>query len=301
MPYLFTCPHCSAKTQVEDRYSGQSGECFACGAKIDIPDFAGTGETATSRPGRRPLGSIVAASIVLVLLASLVFAVIQFGGASVARLASVRIQRSSINKLESIAKAMNAYAADYGTYPPAVLTNAGGVPMHSWRVLLLPYLGEKDHFAMFDLSKPWNHPVNLEAAYTMPDVYLHPADDSAVLDRSGYYLITGTGTLFPARGPMSPDQITDKPGQTILVVAGAPPTNRSIGGWTEPYDYDFSKMQGIVNGARGTEPGGFVDEGVTIVTADGRGHFLPNSLTPATFNALVTPRGNEPLADDTLD
>ncbi|MEO1526851.1 MAG: hypothetical protein AAFX06_15550, partial [Planctomycetota bacterium] len=62
MPHLYTCPHCNAKTLVEDRYSGQSGECFECGAAIQIPQFAAqaTNATYSAHPGaaKRPFGVI---------------------------------------------------------------------------------------------------------------------------------------------------------------------------------------------------------------------------------------------------
>jgi len=33
------------------------------------------------------------------------------------------------------------YHDDYGSYPPAYIADESGRPMHSWRVLILPYLG----------------------------------------------------------------------------------------------------------------------------------------------------------------
>jgi hypothetical protein len=303
MPYLFTCPHCHAKTQVEDRYSGQSGDCFSCGAPIRLPDFSESSSSSddTRRDSRRPLGVVIAAGLVLTMLCCLAFAVVRFGGSSVSRLAEVRTQNASIKNLESIAAGLNAYAADYGTYPPATLRDNAGRAMHSWRVLILPYLGEQETYDRFDLSKPWNHEINLQASYEMPRVYSHPGDTNPNLGQSGYYLITGPGTLFPATGAMSPNKMADDSSQTILVIAGVPPTNTPIGGWAEPIDLDFAKMRGVVNGTVGIEPGGRSKSGVTMATVDGRGHFLPTGLSPATFNALVTPNGNERLPDDTLD
>ena len=255
---------------------------------------------ATATP-KRPLGVMIAAGVVLTMLVCLVFAVIRFGGSSVAKIAEVRTQNASIKNLENIAAALNAYAADYGTYPPATLRDDAGRAMHSWRVLILPYLGKQDIYDQFDLSKPWNHERNLQASYQMPTDYAHPGDVNPSGGQSGYYLLTGRGTLFPATGPLSPDSIADKQSQTILVIAGVPPVNNSIGGWAEPMDLDVAMMQGIVNGTVGVEPGGRMTNGVTMATVDGRGHFLPNGLAPTIFNALVTPNGQEPLADDTLD
>lgn len=301
MPYLFTCPHCQAQTQVEDRYSGKSGECFSCGSPIQVPEFASATTSAAETANKRPMGVMISAGVVLTMLVCIVFALVRFGGSSVSRLSEIRIQNASIKNLESIAAALNAYAADYGTYPPAVVRDAAGRPMHSWRVLILPYLGEQGIYDQFDLSKPWDHDLNLQASYIMPRVYEHPADNNITGARSGYYLITGPGTLFPASNPLSPATIRDKASQTILVIAGTPPLNRSIGGWAEPIDLDYSAMRGVINGTVGIEPGGLMDSGVTMATVDGRGHFLSNGLSPNTFNALVTPNGNEPLPDDTLD
>ena len=301
-PYLFTCQHCQAKTQVEDRYSGQKVECFSCGCPIQLPDFAsGDGSIRGGGSSRRPVGVLIAAAVVLTMLFCLVAAVVRFGGSSVSRLAEVRLQNASIRNLESIAGALNAYAADYGTYPPAVTRDSAGRALHSWRVLILPYLGEQSLYDQFDLSKPWDHEVNLQASYGMPGAYRHPTDNTIATGKSGYYLITGPGTLFPNAGPASPATIADNASQTILVIAGAPPVSTSMGGWAEPMDLDFTKMQGIVNGTVGVEPGGLLSSGVTMATVDGRGHFLPTGLPATTFNALVTPNGNEPLPDDTLD
>jgi hypothetical protein len=41
MPFLFTCPHCGAQTQVSEQYAGHSGPCAQCGQTITIPPLAG--------------------------------------------------------------------------------------------------------------------------------------------------------------------------------------------------------------------------------------------------------------------
>ena len=111
-----------------------------------------------------------------------------------------------------------------------------------------------------------------------------PAATSNAYYESGYYLITGQGTLFPNSGPLGPDQITDDPTQTILVTEGSPLVPSGM--WTEPIDLDFSNMQGRLGTNPGIEPGGRLDEGVAIATADGRGHFVGNSIEPSVFRAL---------------
>lgn len=298
MPYLFTCPHCQTKTQVEDRYSGQSGHCVTCGGEIQIPKFIGV--KTSSRVASKSGGWIVAAIVSVIVLGCLLFAVVRKGGQTMNRITTNRERSASIKNLERIAAALNSYAADYGTYPPPATKDRNGAKLHSWRVLLLPYLDQEDLYSQFDLDLAWDHPVNMQLAHNLPSVYRHPnSDQNAGLYESGYFLITGMSTLFPNVGPLGPDQITDDPSQTILVIEGSPLVPSGL--WTEPLDLDFTKMRCVLGTNPGIEPGGLLDDGVAFATADGRGHFVYNSMDPITFRALVTPRGNEPLADDTLD
>jgi hypothetical protein len=53
-----------------------------------------------------------------------------------------------------------------GHYPPAYIADANGKPMHSWRVLILPYLEENELFEKYDFTQPWNSEANLRLAST---------------------------------------------------------------------------------------------------------------------------------------
>jgi hypothetical protein len=44
--------------------------------------------------------------------------------------------------LRTIGLALRNYHGAYGCFPPAYTTDARGTPMHSWRVLILPFAGE---------------------------------------------------------------------------------------------------------------------------------------------------------------
>ncbi len=165
-------------------------------------------------------------------------------------------------------------------------------------MLILPYLGEQELYNRFDLGVAWNSGENQSVGYEVPAVYRHPNSNSnGMYYESAYYLIVGQGTLFPVTGPLGPDQIIDDPAQTILVIEGTP----IVSSWTEPVDLDFTKMSGTIGSRPGIEPGGLLDDGVAMATADGRGHFLPETTDPSIVRALVTPRGGERMADDTLD
>ncbi|MEO1617156.1 MAG: DUF1559 domain-containing protein [Planctomycetota bacterium] len=301
MSFIFTCPHCQAKTDVPEQYSGQAGECFSCGKPIQLPSFSNT--ESGGRSNKRSLSVFLAAGLILVCLISGLIAIVRLGGSSLTRLADARMQNASIRNLEKIAAALNAYAIDHGSYPMPATVDSKGVPMHSWRVLILPYLGEQALYDEFDLNKSWDSEDNLAVAMEMPDVYQHPAAQSAnQFGVCSYYLIVGPNTLFPKTGPLGPSRVSDPASQTILVVAAqSPPGRNALGQWAEPGDLDVTQMRGVINGTLGVEIGGFLDSGVTLATVDGRGHFVGEDMPSTTVNALITPRGGEPLPDDTLD
>lgn len=298
MPYLYTCPNCSTRTQVDDEFSGQSGECVVCSKPIVLPDFAPALRRTKSR--RLPPAAWIAAAVVLLLIvgAGLV-AVIQVGGNTAQRLREGRVRLSSTRNLETIAKAFRAYAADHGSFPPAFSEDANGRKLHSWRVLLLPYLGEEELHEKFNLSQPWDSSQNMRAAREgFPSVFRHPESAGWGME-TNYFLILGEGTLYPPSGPLKPEQVRDGMEKTILVTEAMVPL--SSGFWTEPIDLDASKIAGGINVNPGQDLGGITTGGVCIVTADGRGHFLPDSTPPLTVSSLITPRGGEPLPDDVLD
>ncbi|MDZ7618474.1 MAG: DUF1559 domain-containing protein, partial [Patescibacteria group bacterium] len=77
--------------------------------------------------------------------------------------------------LGSLHLAMHSYHAAYGHLPPAYLADKDGKPLHSWRVLILPYVEEQDLYdARFD--EPWNGPNNIRLAHKMPKLYHCPSE-----------------------------------------------------------------------------------------------------------------------------
>ncbi len=323
MPYLFTCNHCQTKTLVDDRYSGQTGRCVTCGAEIRLPDFAppekrksatapGTPFNSSSKwqaGGSRPLvRRLVAAAIVLVLVLCGAVAMIRYGSPAMTSIQANRIRVQSLRNIERIASALNAYAADHGTYPPPVIRRPDGTLLHSWRVLILPYLDQQELFNDYNMNQPWDSPGNYELASRIPSVF-RASQNSVYGGESAYFLITGPGTVFPPAPPggatdtfrpLGPRTIADDPGQTLLVVEAASPTN-SYSSWLEPRDLDVGLMQGLVGTSPGREIGGINIGGAVVATVDGRSHFLGDQTSPATVMALISASGGEPLPDDVLD
>lgn len=225
-----------------------------------------------------------------------VIAIARIGGSAAAKVRQGRERLASIRNMEKIVAALNAYAADHGAYPAPAITSRTGNPLLSWRVLILPYLGEETLYDQFALGRAWDDALNQQFTYgNMPAIYRHP-NSQAWGTETAYHLVTGNGTLFPPSGPLGPKQVTDGATKTLLLVEA-----RSSSIWTEPVDVDVIASGGDLSSTTVGGLGSVSVGGMCVVTVDGRGHFLSDTTPPMTINALITPRGGEPLPDDVLD
>ncbi len=282
MPIHFTCPHCGATKNVADDYAGQSGPCAECGQKITIP-----GKPLAPPP--KPTSS--SASSVAIVLAVLVVGFFACGGVLVALLlpavqaareAARRTQCS--NNLKQIGLALHIYHDRYGAFPPAYIPDANGKPMHSWRVLILPFVEQQALYEQYNFDEPWDGPNNSLLADVAIPVYQCPSSPAGQATTS-YLAISGPGTVFDNEKGSRVSDITDGTSNTIMVaeVAGA-----NIN-WMEPTDFDVSSMTMTVNSSRNASAvSSFHPGGAQVLFADGSVRFLAESLDANTFTRLLT-------------
>jgi hypothetical protein len=299
MPYYFTCPHCFHKTLIDEQLSGKSGPCVGCGKQVIIPPAPPAKRTDIApAEDRDDVGAVVirprlvsrtTVRLAIFAVAALPVVLVTFWllGPTMVQLKARRDVTACQQNLKRIAKALNAYASEYGTYPPAVTRDGRGKAMHSWRVLLLPYLGEKQLYSQYDMSASWDAPQNSSLQAQIPSVYVSPANTRAAVGESSYMLVTGAGTLFPAGPPGNPKNIRDGAANTLLVVE----TNNSRVAWTEPVDLDITRLPaqiGAIGGIGGSHQGG-----ATAVFADGEAAWLPSDTSKAVMDGLLSPAGGE--------
>jgi hypothetical protein len=296
MPFEFTCPYCHHRTKVDDKYAGQTGPCVSCGKKVCMPRYNERGilvfDQVVTTPGKsnesvsakNPVPFLVAAACVLTAIGTLVGAFF-FAWPSIQKRAIVAAQSRDIDNMKQIAKALNEYADRYGTYPPPVVTDAAGKPLYSWRVLVLPFMGYESLYSNFRLDQPFDSPNNLEQMQRMPAEFASPSSDAAIGNQTNYVLITGSGTLFPPEGPLSPRNLDDP---TLLLVE----TRHGMATWTEPGDIDISR--GLRPGTRPLQDlGGLFKDSFTAVSVSGEGFRIPMTVPTSVLDSLVSPNGGE--------
>ena len=183
-------------------------------------------------------------------------------------------QTENSNRLTAIGQALQGYLHDHGSYPPAALLNAKGQPTVSWRVLILPYLGQKALYERFDLSKSWDDRANLRLLDEMPAVYRKSGAGECSID-TGFAGIQGTGSLFQsAAAELNGGHKANGLSVTEVIAAG-PVGERVHLPWTAPGDVD------VAMAAQLGSPSGFSGEGHTftpLLFLDGTVHLMPNNV-----------------------
>lgn len=281
MPIPFTCPHCGAHTNVDDRFAGHTGPCGRCGNTITIPHS--TMPSYTPRAPQKSSGAIVVLAVVLgfCCLGGPVIVALVLPGVQAAREAARR--SVCMNNLERIGLALHKYHDTYKCFPPAVTTDAGGNPRYSWRVAILPYMEQQALRDAYDSDYAWDDPVNDLVRMTSLSPYLCPSSPPAFPNETNYVMITGKGTVGGL--PNDPTRISgvrDGISNTIAVV-------EIVGAgieWSEPRDLTIEELSMRLNDGSGNGPSSFHPGGLNVLFCDGTVSFLADGIDPATLESL---------------
>jgi hypothetical protein len=188
------------------------------------------------------------------------------------------------NHLHQIGLALHAYHEEYGSFPPAYTVDADGRRMHSWRVLILPFLGQDDLYSQYRFDEPWDGPHNRELVARMPEVFGCPGQDDAHTGRTQYLAVVGPETVWPEQYAGAVRDVFDGTSNTIQLVEWA----ESDVNWLEPRDVSYREARR--SPLRVTHPPGS-DEGIQhALFADGSVRAISLHIEPRTYRQLLTAR-----------
>jgi hypothetical protein len=142
--------------------------------------------------------------------------------------------------MKNLHQALEKYHADKGAYPAPAILDKDGRPLFSWRVALLPYMGDegKELYSQFRLDEPWDSLYNKRLLKKLPKALQPPNHAGWGLGRykTETQLVTGTGTAFAdSKGPRKADLDL----KAVLLV-NAP---RRTVYWTKPADIVYTPDQ----------------------------------------------------------
>lgn len=198
-------------------------------------------------------------------------------------------QSQGLNNLKQIGLAFHNFADTYGSFPPSA-GYAGDTPLLSWRVYLLPFLGQQPLYQQFRLDEPWDSEHNRELIEKMPAVFRAP-NVATPPGYTPYVVPTGDGLLFGGRTGIPFQQITDGTSNTVLAIET---TAEKAVPWTKPGDLAIdpkNPLAGLLGGS----------ERFAVLFADGSVRTFSGKIDPQRFLKLLTPAGGEPIDSNTLD
>ena len=174
--------------------------------------------------------------------------------------------QEDLDNLQTLMLALHNYHNVFDVFPKDYFD--GATALLSWRVALLPFLDEQELFNQFDLTLPWDHPVNAALLGDMPSVFRSPTSAPGSTD-TDYAGGSGPGTMFPGAVSVSLLSVTDGTSNTLMLGEAR---NSAIP-WTKPADVAVGACptlggSGFASSFAGAVPFAFVDGGVALIRAD---------------------------------
>jgi hypothetical protein len=198
------------------------------------------------------------------------------------------------NHFKQIALALHEYHEQYGSFPPAYVAGANGQRWHSWRVLLLPFLGHEELYRQYKLDEPWSSSHNRLLATKIPEAYSCVAAGGTERGITPYLAIVGRATAWPEQSCAKMDDFRDGTSNTIQLVECA--TSDIL--WTEPRDLTHQEAMKFDQPGSGRMPSSphNTRDGFFVLMGDGTVRWINTRISRDLFRSLLSLNGGAPLA-----
>jgi type II secretory pathway pseudopilin PulG len=218
---------------------------------------------------------------------------------------SHRVQCS--DNLRQIGMALNEQMLKHRHFSPSH-SNFGRLNDSSWMTRLLPSINEQTLFENYQFQLPFGHLANAQVSRQNIGIQLCPASTHQDSGQGDYAAVYGpsellgrkkgwqkgrayaAGIMIATGGdtenqPVRPSDVTDGLGKTILLGEDAGRLDESRF-WADPYNAFVH--EGAINQSRADEIFSDHPGGAFILLADGKVHFLSESVDVAVVSALAT-------------
>ncbi len=175
-------------------------------------------------------------------------------------------EREARRRLFRIAVALHAYHDLNGFLPPSHHVSRKGKTTFSWRVLLLPHLGEGELYKKFKLDEPWDgdHSANVSKENPMPEVFALPGVSKAGGTDTHFRVFFGKGAGWDVDGRLRlPASFPDGTSNTLALVTAATAVP-----WTKPDELEFdpdADMRPLLLFRHGRCPVAMIDGGTRLL------------------------------------
>jgi hypothetical protein len=182
---------------------------------------------------------------------------------------------------------MHNYHDTYGHLPPAVVYGENDQPLHSWRVLILPFIEQQDLYDQFKLDEPWDSPHNIQLLSKMPNVYEAPGSKRKKLPEfhTICHVFVGKGAAFEGKQKLKLADFADGISNTILIVEAGEPVP-----WTKPEEINYDPNQPV------PDLRCIFKDGYRVGMGDGSVHWINKNADRDKLRAGITRSGNERIS-----
>jgi prepilin-type processing-associated H-X9-DG protein len=163
--------------------------------------------------------------------------------------------------------------------------------MHSWRVLILPFLEQQSLSDRYDFDEPWDSPKNRMVTDTMLNIFQCPSAQRTGPTETNYVMIVGPETVGFENSAVGIEDITDGMSSTIMVIETADSGIQ----WAEPRDLNLDELNLQINDGSGEGIRSRHSGGVNAAFCDGSVHFLYDSLDAETLRRLINRKDGKPV------
>ena len=197
---------------------------------------------------------------------------------------------SSRTSLRQLALAALNFESANMHFPAQSINAEDGTPLLSWRVAILPFLGESELYEQFNLDEAWDSPHNIQLLDKIPRWLQHPDVEHG---KTVFLGLDGEGTAFDSEREgreITFGSISDGSSNTILFVEAD--VSQAVE-WSRPVDLNYD----AANPTNGL--GGITDDGTfNAVLADASAVSFDLSA-PELLDAWATINGGE-VNDETI-
>lgn len=187
------------------------------------------------------------------------------------------------NNLKNLVLAMAGCHDKERTLPAhAIYDKAGKTPLLSWRVAVLPYLGQEKLHKQFKLDEPWDSDHNKKLIPKMPGVY-RGIDPDSKEGMTPFQVFSGPHTPFNGTKRLTLLDFSAGISNAILIVEAK---EHVI--WTKPTDLTLPKEKDEL-----PPLGGALKSGFLAGMADGFVRHFPDSTPVTQIRAKINPAGKE--------
>jgi hypothetical protein len=205
---------------------------------------------------------------------------------AVAKVRALAAKNAAADDAGQLGRALHRYHDAHGRFPAVASFDEKGRPLLSWRVHVLPYLGEQKLYKEFKLDEPWDSEHNKKLIAKMPRAFANPSSPKLAADGKTTVLapVHKDAAFTGDKQGVRIVDITDGTSNTVLLVDV---DDSAAVVWTKPDDLKLDPKDPH-KGLSARWDGKYL-----LLFADGSVHFVAKTIDNKTLWALFTRNGGE--------